>query len=942
MRRRFTRGRRRNGASDAEPIDATRWLPRILERGVVDATSLEPIELPGIPSHFVVLGSGQDAVGKPVIVAFSPTRGADAALAALAVGARRQVEDEPEASLYAVAPDWSAADRRRLALLAPRIDYAAVAASGVAESGVRVAAEPPEAASCEPALVAGLLARADERALFDRALTALGGLAAKHGGAMRGVSDRVELVVMARRTASLMAETGRMRIEVHEPERATLALDSGESLATALDRLEGLLRKLLNDRRLRTSEAGIRTALAPVLERAAEVGPSARWPRVRGEGAPLDWVAFDANGRVICGAIRETLSLPALAEILDAVVDSAPVARELARRAGRPAQAGRPGLALAATEFEPGVLEACAASGVGLQVFEAATRRNGDWALEAKTLPELRAGSGLVAATVAPVSDVSEPDRASGADRAADSAEASDEEPRPRRSRRRGRRSGGSGAAAKESRAAGESKGDGSAPSAAGFEEVSLFDLDEDAPASESSSEGEGQSRRGRRPRRRGRRGRSREGRSEEGASSEEGDGASNHGRRRRSGGGVRRSAAADSDDADEDDPLLDDDAIAPLAADAPELEEEDTDSGSYEDEDDDGEADPEADRTRRERERRRRERAAKPPEPPPAPRRRAAFLVHADPISVLTATVLARDVRLVESFRIYPQDDLMTFFRSVATDLKEGTPIFLVGFAASQPARDTFQAAALYAGRLDWFDHHEWPPEDLETLRATIGADHVHVVPGAECSLASVIAARTRRSRFSDKLVELITGRFSQHDYERWGRWWWHRAGEIAKNPGERRPDIDALLAGRPSDLARAVAKEPEPPLPPELTFVSERDFRLVHFGGYSMVVVEVPDGLDLHLTARIARERYDAQISLATRPAKDLVVLGGDDTRVKRGLDLGGMTAHLASKHAWVEALPDDDHVARMHVRRLHDESGRFDELITEIAMGRSIVEG
>jgi hypothetical protein len=385
-----------------------------------------------------------------------------------------------------------------------------------------------------------------------------------------------------------------------------------------------------------------------------------------------------------------------------------------------------------------------------------------------------------------------------------------------------------------------------------------------------------------------------------------------------------------------------DEDALSPLAADMPELEEE-PDTGSYDDDDDDGgEEDADADRSRRERERRRRERAAKPAEPPPAPRRRAAFLAHADAVSVLTAAVLARDVRLVESFRVYPQSDLMTFFRSVATDLNEDTPIFLVGFAAAQPARDTLQTASLYRGRLDWFDHHDWPPEDLEALRATLGADHVHVVPGAECSLASVIAARTRRSRFSDKLVELITGRFTQHDYERWGRWWWHRASEIAAKSGERRSEIEPLLAGRPSDLARVVSKQPEPPLPPELAHVSERDFRIVHFGGFSMVVLDVPDALDLHLCARIARERYEAQISLATRAGSELVVLGGDDTRTKRGLDLGGMTAHLAAKHAWVEALPDDDHVARMRVHRLHEEPGRFDELITEIALGRSIVEG
>ena len=42
--------------------------------------------------------------------------------------------------------------------------------------------------------------------------------------------------------------------------------------------------------------------------------------------------------------------------------------------------------------------------------------------------------------------------------------------------------------------------------------------------------------------------------------------------------------------------------------------------------------------------------------------------------------------------------------------------------------------------------------------------------------------------------------------------------------------------------------------------------------------------------------------------------------------------MAAHLVTKHEWIEALPDDDHVARILARGL-DES-RLDEVITEIA--------
>src|SRR5690606_19612095 len=169
-------------------------------------------------------------------------------------------------------------------------------------------------------------------------------------------------------------------------------------------------------------------------------------------------------------------------------------------------------------------------------------------------------------------------------------------------------------------------------------------------------------------------------------------------------------------------------------------------------------------------------------------------------------------------------------------------------------PARDALQAASLYRDRLTWFDHHEWPPEDLEGLRAAIGSESVHVEPGAGSVLPLVLAHCTRRSRFSDKLVDLVTGRFSRHDYERWGRLWWWRLGELASRPGERRAELDPLITGRPSDLARDAARAAPPPPPPEAEWVASRDFRLVHFGGYVLVRVPAPPEIDLHLAARIA----------------------------------------------------------------------------------------
>ena len=151
----------------------------------------------------------------------------------------------------------------------------------------------------------------------------------------------------------------------------------------------------------------------------------------------------------------------------------------------------------------------------------------------------------------------------------------------------------------------------------------------------------------------------------------------------------------------------------------------------------------------------------------------------------------------------------------------------------------------------------------------------------------------------------------------------------------------MDPLLAGRPSDLSREAGRVPPPPPPPEAEFVASRDFRLVHFSGYTLVVLDVPRELDLHLAARVARERYDAQLSLAGVEGEELLVLAGDEGPGHRGFDLPGMVDHLSVKYAWIEALPAEDRVARLRVQRLREEDGRLDEVVTEIAMGRSIVE-
>ena len=499
--------------------------------------------------------------------------------------------------------------------------------------------------------------------------------------------------------------------------------------------------------------------------------------------------------------------------------------------------------------------------------------------------------------------------------------------PRRRGGRRRGGRRDGTSEETPVASERREKSPDAQTPR---YEEMSFFDLEEERrePRRSSSRESAGpRARTGGRPR--GRRRGSDRGKSEESEDAEQSD--------------VRRELASDVDEGELDE-------ISMLSEPIAELEGvEEVVEPSYDDDDEvDEERDPQRDRLANEREKRRLAQlsasAPEAEEPQPerkAPRRRAAVVVHADHDSVLAAVLLARDLRLLQGIWVYPQSELMNFFRGPATDLHEQAPIHVVGFTPS-PAREVIQAAALYQERLHWYDHRCWPPEDLEGLRNAVGREAVHVTPGARSVLPAVLARCTRRSRFSDKLVELATARFSQHDYERWGRLWWWRLTEVASKPGDRRADLEGLLIGRPSELAKEASTAAVPPLPDELGYVSRRDFRLVHFSGFSMVVVDAPPECDLHLCARIARERYDASLSLTMVPGEDLLILAGDEQNGRRSSNCAGLVEHLVSKLDWAEAMPDEDHVARFRVRDLASHPDRLDEVIGEIAMGGSILEG
>jgi hypothetical protein len=956
MRRRF--GRRRPGGAEAghEAVDP-RALDRAAELGLIPLRSLDAVGAEDIPGSLAALALGEGPEGRRHLAGFAPRSASDALLASAALALRLREQSGFDGEVIVVAPRWDEESRRLLAALErnPALALRAVEAPALADGAGAVPPAGPAANWIPVRTVLRAPARAEDRALLERAADALGGLAAKHGGVLRGFGESLELSILGRRVAALRADASGVVLELLVLGRSSLRLAS-EGLSDALDRLEGLLRKHLNDRRVREGEDGWRSRVLAALPGGAELRDEVAWPLGGREVDVLDAAGVASDAAPVVAAFRRQMTLAALREILGASFALEPFLPEVLADAKPPVRLGAPRLLLVAEGWDASVRTLLPCLGLDVVCLDAGPPGARSLALRPLVLgarPALPAAAAeldarpprVSAPPEAPRPELERPrpepferERSERPER--DRFARGEREPREPRPER-GREGFEPGARAPSEAAA------------PAFEEVSLFDLEEEPARGEDAGRRRGRRRRGRG---RGRARREGEGGLSEAPARDEGrEGGEPAGRERRGRRPERGRETAEARDARvppvreaDDEGVEDEEDLLALAPEEPVFEAEPA-ARAYDDEEDE-EEDPELARMHREREERRRARIAKAapevqaePEAPRAPRRRVAVLAHADRDSVAAAVLLARDTRLLDGIWVYPQADLMTFFRGVATDLREDTGIHVIGFAAS-PARDVLQAAALYRDRLAWFDHHDWPPEDLEGLRRSIGADAVHVAPGARSSLAAVVPACSRRSRFSDKLLDLVTGRFTQHDWERWGGLWWSRLGEVAQRRGDRRSDLDALLAGRPSDLTRDAARAAPPPPPAEAGFAAERDFRVVHFGGWTLVVVGVPAGLDLHLAARIVRERYGAQISLAhpEEPGSELLVLGADEGPGRRAIDLGAMVDHLAGKFAYVEALPDADHVARLRVRDLARQPERFDEVLGEIAMGRSLLEG
>jgi hypothetical protein len=232
------------------------------------------------------------------------------------------------------------------------------------------------------------------------------------------------------------------------------------------------------------------------------------------------------------------------------------------------------------------------------------------------------------------------------------------------------------------------------------------------------------------------------------------------------------------------------------------------------------------------------------------------------------------------------------------------------------------------------WFDAHDWPIEDVEALRDAIGHDSVVVSDDAATPLVPVLEACERRSRFTDKLIDLSGRRMSEADMNKWG---YRLVGLLSRMTarGDHRTAISPILQGKPADMPAA-----DDVYAAEVGWLEENDPRIVHFGEYQMAVVRVPAGIDAGEVARRARLKTGARLSLAAREGDPLLMIAANEER--RHVNMVGVVDKLGAQIAWAHARSGGDRVGRLAVDDLSEHPERIEAVIGEIARHRSVLYG
>jgi hypothetical protein len=325
-----------------------------------------------------------------------------------------------------------------------------------------------------------------------------------------------------------------------------------------------------------------------------------------------------------------------------------------------------------------------------------------------------------------------------------------------------------------------------------------------------------------------------------------------------------------------------------------------------------------------------------------------AVIVSHYDRDGIIASLVLARAVPNVVAQRFMSSEDFITLFYT--PEIQEGLPevydlyvtdlrIRASGRLAPEVKDAFLDRIRKHKGNIYWLDHVYWQDVDRREMEASIGRANLVITPRERTAALVVKRALKIQDEFSDKLIDLLHGELDESEYNAWGKGWLSIIDYLRVDLERIEPALRALREGRPEAMDRDLLEEGMRREAEAESYVASRDFRVVIFGSYKLVIVDLPDKKSLNYTSvtQKVRDRYRAQLSITAFGDTDTIIIANSFAD-RKGMNMNVLKEHLTKRFEWLRPVQGHENVITLKVEELPSRRERLDVIVNEIVRNRS----
>jgi hypothetical protein len=310
---------------------------------------------------------------------------------------------------------------------------------------------------------------------------------------------------------------------------------------------------------------------------------------------------------------------------------------------------------------------------------------------------------------------------------------------------------------------------------------------------------------------------------------------------------------------------------------------------------------------------------------------------------------MLARAVPNVAAQRFMSSEDFITLF--FTPEMQAGLPdlydLYVTDLRMRPSARLAPEVKDAFLDRLKelegkvcWLDHVYWQDVDRRDMEAAIGKVNLVITPRERTAAVVVKRALRIEDPFSDKLINLLHGKLDEDEHTAWGKGWLSIIDYLRNDLDRIAPALKPLQEGRPEEIDRSLLEEGMQKEAEAESYVASRDFRVVIFGPYKMVIVDLENKKSFNYTrvTQKVRDRYRAQLSITAFSDSETIIIANSFSN-RRGMNMNLLKEHLTKRFDWLKPIQGHENVITLKVEELPSRRERLDVIVNEVVRNRSL---